>query len=271
MTHDELRELAPAYALDALTPGERAEFGAHLAECAECRADVESMAPVVQGLAYTVPREEPPAALRARVLGAARSDRAARPSIKPAAVPVQSVWTWSAMAAMAALLVAAAGLGLYALSLRDRVTALEDRLREASAATERADSELAALRQLVEENESARAVLGSSDLARIDLQGQAAAAAARARAFWNRSSGLVFTASDLPAVPEGRTYQLWVLTDGAPVSAGLLQPDAGGAVETYIETPPDLPSPVGMAVTIEPAGGVPAPTTPPILVGLVTG
>jgi hypothetical protein len=34
------------------------------------------------------------------------------------------------------------------------------------------------------------------------------------------------------------------------------------------ETPVDLPQPVGMAVTIEPDGGVPSPTGDKYLVGL---
>jgi len=269
LTHEELRDLAAAYAMEALTPGQRAEFEAHLAECAECRAEVDSFAPVVQGLAYTVPLEDPPPALRGRVLAAARATTPVRPVFVPSPAPTR--WTWSAMAATAALLAAAIGLGAYAAGLRNRVLTLESGLRDAIAATERADAELAELRRLAQDTEAARAVLGASDLARIDLSGQTSAANARARAFWNRASGLVFTASDLPAVPPGRAYQLWVLTEGAPVSAGLLEPDASGSVEAFIPTPLDLPAPLGMAVTVEPAGGVPAPTSQPVLVGTVTG
>ena len=69
------------------------------------------------------------------------------------------------------------------------------------------------------------------DTARVDLAGQPAAPSASARAFWSRSRGLVFTASNLPALPEGRVYQLWVLTgQPAPISAGLLTPDRDGRV-----------------------------------------
>lgn len=269
MTHEELRELAPAYALGALTPGQRASVEAHLSECAECRAEVASFTPVVQGLAYTVPIEEPPAGLRARVLSQAPGE--SRRATRPAQEQRSPRWNWKVALAMAALLVVAIGLGVYALTMSTRVSTLEAGLRDAIAASERADAELASLRRLAQESESARAVLAASDLARIDLNGQAAAAEARARAFWNRSAGLVFTASDLPPIPQGRAYQLWVLTAGAPISAGLLEPDAGGVVETFISTPLDLPAPVGMAVTVEPAGGVPAPTSDPVLVGLISG
>jgi anti-sigma-K factor RskA len=103
-------------------------------------------------------------------------------------------------------------------------------------------------------------VLTAPDTARIDLGGQAAAPAASGRAYWSRSRGLVLSAANLPPLPADRTYQLWVLTANSPVSAGLLQPDAAGRVSAAFPTPADLPQPAGMAISIEPAGGVPAPT-----------
>jgi anti-sigma-K factor RskA len=113
------------------------------------------------------------------------------------------------------------------------------------------------------------AVLAAPDLARIDLAGQPAAPSASARAFWSRSRGLVFTASNLPAPPPGRAYQLWVLTaQPAPISAGMLTPDGNGHVNARFDMSVDLPRPVAMAVTLEPEGGVPAPTGDKYLVGL---
>ena len=77
----------------------------------------------------------------------------------------------------------------------------------------------------------------------------------------------MFTATRLPDLPRGRTYQVWVLTDGAPVSAGLMEPDAEGRVTAVFDTSVALPQPTGMAVSVEPSGGVPAPTGDIILVG----
>ncbi len=135
----------------------------------------------------------------------------------------------------------AVGLAWYAAAARGRVTALEAQL----------------------------SVLASPDTARVDLAGQPAAPSASARVFWSRSRGLVFTASNLPALPEGRVYQLWVLTgQPAPISAGLLTPDRDGRVTAVFATSPDLPKPVAMAVTLEPEGGVLSPTGDKYLVGL---
>jgi anti-sigma-K factor RskA len=78
----------------------------------------------------------------------------------------------------------------------------------------------------------------------------------------------MFTASNLPPLPTGRTYQVWVLTrQPAPIGAGLFKPDAAGRVAEWFATPVDLPQPVGMAVTVEPDGGVPSPTGAMYLVG----
>lgn len=104
------------------------------------------------------------------------------------------------------------------------------------------------------------AVLAAPDLARIDLAGQPAAPAASARALWSRTRGMVFTASNLPPLPAGRVYQVWVVAGPAPISAGLLMPDAAGGGTVFFNTPPDIPAPQAIAVTIEPAGGLPAPT-----------
>jgi anti-sigma-K factor RskA len=53
------------------------------------------------------------------------------------------------------------------------------------------------------------------------------------------------------------------------LSAGLIEPDASGRADAVFATSPDIPNPVAVAVTLEPAGGVPAPTGPKYLVGTV--
>ncbi len=96
------------------------------------------------------------------------------------------------------------------------------------------------LQSRLTEAQSALAVLVAPDVARIDLAGQAAAPLARARALWSRDRGMVFSVTDLPPAPEGRVYQVWVVTSTAPISAGLLTPDASGAGSAFFETDPDI-------------------------------
>ena len=216
--------------------------------------------PVLQGLGQAVAQEDPSPALRARVLAAAVSSRPpiARPRSAPAFIP------WLAAAASLAL---AFGLTIYTGQLRTRIGVLEDQLRDALTRADATERQMADAQRTAAGAQTAVSVLTSPDVARVDLAGQTIAPKASARAFWSRSRGMVFTASNLPPLPAGRIYQLWVVTAQAPISAGLLTPDAAGNVSDMFNTPQDLPQPVAMAVTIEPAGGVPAPTGAMYLVG----
>jgi len=237
--HEQFAELTGLYVLDALTDAERDAFEAHAAGCARCMAEIRELRRAATALAISVPPAAPSPAVRDRLMAAVSGDRktGARgvKTLQGAGAPIAP---WLAAAAALVLAVALAG---YVVELRRG-----------------ARSE-----QLI------AAVLAAPDLARIDLVGQPTAPSASARAFWSRSRGLVFTASNLPVAPAGRVYQLWVLSSQpAPTSAGLLKPDASGRVTATFNTPADLPQPVAMAVTLEPEGGVPAPTGDKYLVGL---
>jgi anti-sigma-K factor RskA len=251
--HDQLKEDAAAYVLGSLDPQDQQAFEAHLPGCAECAEEVRSLRAVTAALAAGAPQRTPRPELRNRVLGSlpgvSAGARAARPG------PRLASWL-----PVAASLVLTAGAALYAARLQTRVSDLEVRLQQAILQASAADQVMADARRVAGDAQSAMAVLAAPDVARIDLAGQAAAPQARARALWSRDRGMVFTASNLPALPAGRVYQVWVVTPNAPVSAGLLMPDANGGGSVYFSTPSDIATPVALAVTLEPAGGVPAPT-----------
>jgi anti-sigma-K factor RskA len=251
--HDQYADLAELYALGALSDHEKRAFEAHLAGCDECAAEVRRYAAVIGALALTAPAAAPSPDVRGRLMRRVRQGSGRDTS-----------WL-----AVAAAVVVAVGMAAYALQLRRSVTKLETRLHESTLRAEAFERQMADVRRTAVDTQSTMAVLTAPDLARIDLAGQAVAPSASARAFWSRSRGLVLTGSNLPALPAGRTYQLWVLTDQpAPISAGVLKPDAGGRISAMFVTPPDLRKPVAMAVTIEPEGGVPSPTGDKYLVGL---
>jgi anti-sigma-K factor RskA len=261
-THDELKANAAGYVLGSLDARERQAFESHLAQCAECSAEVASLRPIIGALAQAVPQVTPRAELRDRVLretfggagvglppspkasadhrspGGGGQTRPGSAAIRPAA----PVWL-----ALAAAIVIAIGAAIYAVRVQRQIGELQARVDQAQAAA---------------------AVLAAPDLARIDLQGQSVAPDARARALWSRSRGLVFTAANLPPAPAGKAYQVWVVTAQMPISAGLLITDPIGVGTQYYYTPPDIAAPVAVAVTLEPAGGVPAPTGEKYLVGM---
>jgi anti-sigma-K factor RskA len=272
VTHAELRERLEAYAIGALTVEEHRQVELHVGECPACRADLADLAVVQLALAKLTAEATPGSQVRRSIMGrvesGARRSSGGAPEATAGRRALSPARAWTGWLAAAASLTLAAFLGWDARRLRGQVSQLEDQLqiaREAAAAGER---QLASLRGASERQLSALTVLTAPDVARIDLAGQPVAPSASARAFWSRARGMVFEASRLPPPPPGRTYQLWVVTANAPVSAGLIEPDPSGNVHAVIATPPDIPDPVAVAVTLEPAGGVPAPTGEKYLVGL---
>ena len=253
--HDALRDAAGLFVLGALVGEERAAFEAHLATCAECQADVRALERVVTTLPYAVAQVDPPPALRARVLAVAGGERSRDTSTR-----ARSSFAMGGWLSAAALLVVSVALGAYAYSLRERVGGLERQLRAAVDRLDRSEQELVAAKGSADRAQLRLAVLTAPDLKQVQLAGQPPAPRAAGRAFWSRSNGLLFAANQLPPLPAGRTYQLWFLTPGAPVSAGLLTPDPNGRVTAAFDAPADAVTPTGLAVSIEPEGGVLAPT-----------
>ncbi len=243
MTHDDVRDLAPEYVLGILDPDARAAVARHLEACADCRTYVSQEAAVLDAIGRGVPQSAPPPALRARVLAAARAD--ARSSgaseTRPRVIAASSRVPWL-LAAAAGLLALVAGWQVFA-----------------------ARGERARLEQELARQQRSEAVLASSDLVRFELSG--ASDDARGRAFWSHRNGLVFAAEGLAPLPAGRTYQLWVISRGAPVSAGVFDVTPGGHARIVMPTPETLTQVEAVAVTVEPAGGLAAPSTTPILAG----
>ena len=274
--HEELRQMTGAYVLDALEPAERAEFAAHLATCAECRAEVRSLSAVAAGLPYTVPQIDPPLALRQRVLTSVgardTSPRSMGVAVEPKRGATRGAFASAGWLGIAALLVIAVSLGTYAVSLRQRLAGIEQRLQDAIVRLDRTERQLDAASREAQAAQVRLTVLTASDLLQVNLAGQAAAPGASGRAFWSRSRGLLFAASQLPPLPAGRTYQLWFVERTAPaisaVSAGLVKPDEAGRVAVGFDNPPNLPQFAAFALSIEPEGGVPAPTGALYLVGM---
>jgi len=266
--HDDFREQAALYVIGSLPLAERTAFETHLSGCSECASEVRSLLPVRDALAMAVPQLEPPLGLRDRVLASMGGTSPLSSRSNVVVLPPRRArldWLVAAVS-LAALL----GLGVYTARLRDRVSSLSEELRAAIARADASDLAVADARRTAADAQASVAVLSAPDMARVDLAGQPPAPRASARAYWSRSRGLVFTASDLPALPAGRTYQLWIVPAGAPISVGLLRPDAVGRATARFDTAADIPQPVAMALTIEPDGGVPAPTGDKYLVGAVS-
>lgn len=131
---------------------------------------------------------------------------------------------------------------------------------EVRSAHEDANRQITEARQLAQRAETVSAVLTAPDLIRFNLTSTLSDGSS-AQVLWSRSRGVVLSGSRLPGPGPEKTYQLWLVTTGPSVSAGVFVPDATGRVTMVVDPPPKVPGPVmGAAVTIEPAGGGQTPT-----------
>ena len=114
MEDERAHDLIAAYALDALDPEERSEFEAHLAGCERCRDEIAELSAAAAALAFGVEPVAPPPALSGRILDAARAER---PNVVP--LRPRAPRALAAVAAVAAC--AAVGLGIWDVSLHERL------------------------------------------------------------------------------------------------------------------------------------------------------
>ena len=250
---------------------------------------------VFDALGRAVPQVEPPAELRARVLAAATAPAIEPPAATEGATPTDSRllgdpgrigihpadqtlrvrrrrsstrasrWPW-ALAAAAAIVAAVTSVGW--LSARGEISRLQTALADARANT----TKLMAVRDEFDRErtryERAAAILSAGDVTYTALAGVTPVEQARGRVYVSPTRGLLFTAEALPDLPPNRSYQLWTIVGGKPVSHGVFELGNNGAAQLLAEPAPGMAE--AYAVTVEPLGGVPEPTGPQVLLGTPT-
>ncbi len=260
--HDDFAALAQGYALGTLTDEEARTFASHLQTCEECRRSVRDMAAVGEALGRALPPQTPPPGLRDRVLTRATSPVVTDPRLQ-SGTGSRSGTRYGWLAAAATLL--AAVTSVMAWQYREEAARARTEQRATLLQVQSLEQQVAALQSAASTAAQTRSVLAARDMARVDLSGQLPAPAAVGRVFWSPTHGLVFAATNLPALPPGRVYQLWVVAD-TPISAGIAEPTSGGEL-SVVSTPNSPTRPKAFALTIEPEGGRPAPTGAMFLLG----
>ena len=129
MTCEEFEELSGAYALEAVTPAERAAAQAHLAGCAACTRRLRELQAVVDLLPYSAQQVNPPAALKGRLFEAIRMENTqTQPIPIPIIAPSRPRRSWSmqvlAIAAVLALLLFG-GMTVWNVSLQHQNSSLQ--------------------------------------------------------------------------------------------------------------------------------------------------
>ncbi len=245
MTHEEMNDMYEFYTLGLLEPGEQAEIDQHVDEgCETCRIGIRRAIAINSVILSFAPDVAPPKRLRKRVLAASGAQR--------------QNWFWIAgwAAATAGLLIATVYFGTEA-----RRSASE--LASAREQVIRTNADLTRVRAVLE-------FLNQPDTRQVTF-GKGTQQPPRGTVLVNPKSGVLVIASNLPQLPAGKIYELWLIPKrGAPKPAGLFQSDPqGNAVYVQRDAPGAETSTV--AVTVEPEAGSAAPTSTPIIVAPMAG
>lgn len=276
MNHDQYRDLIPAYVLGALEGFELQALEAHLAtECDECNAELLEASRDLEALAASNAPVAASETTRARLLAeVARTPARPEASVadedpfdlgRPA--PERSGGGWLPLAAAAALLLLAWS-GWSQLELRRELQALRAQATTDSARLASLEKDLGRARRQLGRFSLANRILASPGLETVLLAGLEAAPEASGRALVTAEADrALFYVANLPQVNDDQTYQLWVIAGGQPIDAGLFSVDTKGRASVVLEKLETEQPIEAWAVTIEPAGGVPQPTGPMVLMG----
>lgn len=250
----QVAELYESYALGVLDPADRALIEEHLARgCPTCTAGAERARQLVANLAYLAPDAEPPAALRRKLLNAVRAQ-------EPRSEPRRSWIPIWALAAAAALVLFAVYTTMRIRQFESEVAALDRRAAQEEQRNQALDSERARYQQALE-------IIAASATKQMQLT-SAKTAMPAVTAYWNPMMGLVLAADKMPDMPSGRTLQLWVVPrKGEPVSIGIFRPNASGQILMVMPPEDSMTEAKALAISDEPAGGSPQPTSTPEWVG----
>jgi len=229
--HDALRDLIAPVALGAAAPHEIARVEAHAEECAVCGEQLASLRAAADVLAIAVPQHDPPPSLKDSLMATVRAEAAERAGEEPVAEPAArprregrrrflGIPAWPAAAAVAAIVALALAIGLV-------VSTSGDSGGGATTIAMTAGPEAPGITGRV-------LYVPDEDTAVVNL-------------------------SDLPPLQPGDAYQLWVIKDGTPTSAGLFESTGPAAARTVATGLQDADA---LAVTAQPATSRAAPQGP---------
>ena len=227
-SHVLIQDLLGAYALGGVSDDERRAIEDHLEHCDLCRAELDHLMLAVRAYPLAVSEREPPPDLRNRIRALALTEAEIDQPVRPASHGLRRFSVSSARWALplaAVLLSALIGMGIWNVWLQQRL----DRDTPESIGLERSDPSDTWSGQLT--------YLADEQVAVLQFR-------------------------DMPTLPSGQVYQIWLIAGETPVPAGIFTgPDARQAVAA------DIRAFQAIAITVESGPlGSPAPTTEPISV-----
>lgn len=275
-THAALRELLPAYALDALDE-ERAEVAEHLEGCADCRRELRSLREELDSLAFSAPVALPAPGVKTALLeqvarltqGTAVMNPAdalfdretARLPGEPTPLRARSNGVERFGRARVALPAIAAVLVLGLIGWGSQAQVRLDRERERNDQLAAQAQQFTLVNTLLNKPGAAFPVSGPT------VPDYGLPAAGYVYVDPTSNVGLMLTYW-LPKISADQRFQIWLVTpEGQRDSGGLFAADARGNANVIINAPAPFAKYKSVGVTVEPAAGSPGPTSPRVCGG----
>jgi anti-sigma-K factor RskA len=236
MDRERFDELRDAFVLGALPEEERREFEEYLASHPERQAEIDELGAVAGLLALSPQEQEPSPQLRRSIMEVVEAE-AERPRVesRPWLARIGEFLSIRNLALGAATMLVV-GLFSWNMVLQGEMQDLQGRIQS--------------LQDQPQEPQM------------VELGGAGTEQGARAELVTLEGDRAVLVVENMPPVPEGKTYQIWVIEDDVPKPSGLFKPKQD-SVAAVVEHP--LGGGDVIAVTVEPEGGSPKPTSDPML------
>lgn len=249
--HEQFAEDLALYALGTLRGNDLVDLEKHLADCTDCRRELDQLRGDMALMALSATGPAPPKRSEQRLMDAIRRE----PRATAVRAPRRS--RWGVIGWVTAVVMAAGVVWFWRQS--DRIAIQMTKLQNQFSAQE---IELKRTRDVV-------ATLTAPEAQIISVVAPNAPPQPQGKAIYVRDrSSLVFIASNMPTLPPQKAFELWLIpTQGAPIPAGVFKPNARGAA-TVVNPP--LPPGVeakAFAITIEPEAGSITPTMPIVMMG----
>lgn len=255
-SHNDFETLCSGYVLGALSKEDQKLFEEMLesatSEQKQLYVDLQS---VKNQFAYSVELESPSSELEERIIKSIR-DESEEGTGREKQANIIPLWAYKAAAAV--LLIGILSLAYFTLDLTDTVDQQQIVITELQGQIERQDELLN--------------VLAAREVKLVIMGGLDPSPDGYGKILWDpENRQAVLQLANLPAPPEDKDYQLWLIKDEQdPIPSGVFHFDQPSADLFFkVEHLDEEPSPTAnaFAVTLEPKGGMPQPTGDMFLLG----
>jgi len=269
-THSEhFEELCAGYVLNALSAAENEEFEELLREADEDqRQTFDEMQSAANNLAFTVEKVQPSASVKKAVIKNIESGSTSDDAVAVSAVPTDSESkeksrglsrSTLAMAASFALLIITLALAYFAFDQNATINEQEATITELKSENQQKDEMLS--------------ILGARTVDLVVMDGLEVNPGGYGKVIWDaENQQALLQVSNLPEVPSGKAYQLWLIKNNKPVPSGLFSVQTGAKDSFFkIEQMADAnkQNANAFAITLEPEGGSQQPTGAMYMLGNV--